>query len=165
MSTEHDFRPISEQFAWLENDLQNVDRSVTPWLIFSGHRAMYVDSNDTSIPAGDQTVAQFMRDNLEDLLIKYNVDLALWGHLHSYQRTCHVYNEKCGQDALPVHVIVGMAGFDLDDDFEDEKPEYMEIIDNMHFGFSMITTTDTSLHFQFLNNDDDTVLDQFWLYK
>jgi hypothetical protein len=31
---------------------------------------MYVDSNDTSIPAGDQTVAQFMRETMEDLLVK-----------------------------------------------------------------------------------------------
>lgn len=44
MSTEHDFTPGSRQYTWLENDLKSVDREKTPWLIFSGHRAMYCSS-------------------------------------------------------------------------------------------------------------------------
>lgn len=40
---------------------------------------------------------------------KYKVDLALWGHHHSYQRTCPVYALKCTPGA-PVHVVIGMAG-------------------------------------------------------
>ena len=28
----------------LEADLLSVDRAVTPWIIFGGHRAMYVNS-------------------------------------------------------------------------------------------------------------------------
>ena len=41
MSTEHDFSPESQQYLWLEKDLQSVDRSKTPWVIIGGHRAMY----------------------------------------------------------------------------------------------------------------------------
>ena len=41
MSTEHDFSPGSRQFKWMEEDLRSVDRRVTPWLILTGHRAMY----------------------------------------------------------------------------------------------------------------------------
>ena len=40
-STEHDFRPGSPQYIWLENDLKNVDRTKTPFVIVSGHRPMY----------------------------------------------------------------------------------------------------------------------------
>lgn len=40
---------------------------------------------------------------------KYKVDLALWGHHHSYQRSCQVYKEKCTPGA-PIHVVIGMAG-------------------------------------------------------
>ena len=39
----------------------------------------------------------------------HGVDLALWGHEHSYQRTCHVYKEKC-DNVSSVHAIVGMGG-------------------------------------------------------
>ena len=33
-------------------------------------------------------MAYFLRKNLEPVLLKYNVDLALWGHVHVYERTC-----------------------------------------------------------------------------
>jgi hypothetical protein len=45
MSTEHDFTPGSPQYAWIEQALANVDRTVTPWLMVAGHRPMYVDSD------------------------------------------------------------------------------------------------------------------------
>jgi hypothetical protein len=45
MSTEHNFTTGSEQWNFLEQDLASVDRSVTPWVIFGGHRAMYINSN------------------------------------------------------------------------------------------------------------------------
>ncbi len=38
MSTEHDFRSSSKQYSDLANMLAGVNRSITPWLIFSGHR-------------------------------------------------------------------------------------------------------------------------------
>ena len=45
---------------------------------------------------------------------KYSVDLALWAHHHSYQRTCPVYQEVCvSNGAAPVHVVIGMAGREL----------------------------------------------------
>ena len=45
---------------------------------------------------------------------KYAVDVALWGHHHSYQRTCAVYQQKCRSDGhAPVHVVIGMAGREL----------------------------------------------------
>ena len=37
------------------------------------------------------------------------VNLALWGHNHSYQRTCPVYNETCTTDGV-THVVIGMGG-------------------------------------------------------
>ena len=38
MSTEHDFRQGSLQYQYLSNELASVDRSITPWLVFAGHR-------------------------------------------------------------------------------------------------------------------------------
>ena len=45
MSSEHDFHVGSKQYQWIEEDLKSVDRSVTPWIIFGSHRAMYLNSN------------------------------------------------------------------------------------------------------------------------
>ena len=57
-----------------------------------------------------------MQQHLEDLLLEHRVDLGLYGHHHSYQRTCQVYRNQClapSGDAFyhaPVHAVVGMAG-------------------------------------------------------
>lgn len=40
MSTENDFSVGSPQWQFLKADLEGVDRSVTPWVIFAGHRPM-----------------------------------------------------------------------------------------------------------------------------
>ncbi|KAM6595142.1 hypothetical protein CsatA_002845 [Cannabis sativa] len=58
------------------------------------------------------------------------VDLVLFGHVHNYERTCSVYRNEClampkkdqsGIDTYdhsnytaPVHAVIGMAGFSLD---------------------------------------------------
>jgi len=54
----------------------------------------------------------YMRDSLEHLMVQYNVNLALWGHVHKYERTCGVSNFTCAEDDsdAPVHVVIGMAG-------------------------------------------------------
>ena len=41
MGTEHDYTPGSKQYNWLENDLKQIDRKKTPWVMIGGHRAMY----------------------------------------------------------------------------------------------------------------------------
>ena len=40
---------------------------------------------------------------------RHEVDLALWGHHHSYQTTCPVYQEKCTEGAT-THIVIGMGG-------------------------------------------------------
>ena len=40
---------------------------------------------------------------------RHEVDLALWGHHHSYQRTCPVYQENCIEGAT-THIVIGMGG-------------------------------------------------------
>ena len=46
LSTEHDFSPNSTQYQWLEADLKKVDRRITPWLVVSGHRPMYLSQQE-----------------------------------------------------------------------------------------------------------------------
>ena len=42
----------------------------------------------------------------------YNVDIAMWAHVHCYQRTCPVYQGEC-VDGAPIHTVIGMGGRDL----------------------------------------------------
>ncbi len=48
---------------------------------------------------------------------EYKVDLALWGHHHSYQRTCPVYQEVCTEGAT-THIVIGMGGQSLSKNVE-----------------------------------------------
>lgn len=70
--------PISitgEQYRWLERDLANVDRSVTPWLIATWHPPWY-----TSYKAHYREV-ECMRVEMEELLYSYGVDIIFNGHV------------------------------------------------------------------------------------
>lgn len=102
LSSEHDFTEGSPQHQWLLGDLGSVDRSKTPWLFLALHRPIYVDANDFKYPDGKQTTAIQLQTALEDALSRYEVDVVLAGHHHSYQRTCAVSMGVCrwevGQD-------------------------------------------------------------------
>jgi hypothetical protein len=37
---------------------------------------------------------------LEPLFEKYGVALALWGHVHNYERTCPMLNQTCTDDSV-----------------------------------------------------------------
>jgi hypothetical protein len=97
MSTEHDFFVGSEQYAWIANDLRSVDRSKTPWIIFGGHRPMYIDSTYGEGWSSDGVVMDMLIDNIEPLLLEARVDVAVWGHNHVMQRFCLLRNRSCTQ--------------------------------------------------------------------
>ncbi|KAL0023220.1 hypothetical protein WJX79_005106 [Trebouxia sp. C0005] len=91
LSTEHDVTPGSHQYRWLEQHLEGIDRCLTPWLVVGMHRPMYVVHPHKS----NRIVAEHLRASLESLFNQYNVDLVVSGHVHSYARTCNVYDEQC----------------------------------------------------------------------
>ena len=104
ISSEHDANPGSEQLSWLDHDLGAVNRTETPWVVFGQHRPYYGNTVARFLPENTQ-----MRHALEPLMVKYKVDLGLFGHIHQYQRTCRMVNHKC-DDAGPVYMVVGTAG-------------------------------------------------------
>lgn len=61
-----------EQYQWLLNDLKNVDREKTPWVIAMSHRPMY-SSQVSSYQAT-------LRKAFESMFLEYGVDLYLSGY-------------------------------------------------------------------------------------
>ena len=162
MSTEHDFQIQSAQYRFLDQHLAGVKRSVTPWLVFAGHRPMYVDSTNAAESGGDLPVASLLQTNVEPLLKKYGVDLALWGHHHSYQRTCPLYQGVCDDNEGITHVIIGMAGQSLSQNLKPQAPSWIVMADDKHFGYSRFTANSTTLLFEYVRNDG-TIADSFQL--
>lgn len=69
------FSITGEQYRWLERDLKNVDRKVTPWLVATWHAPWY-----NTYKAHYREV-ECMRVAMEDLLYEYGVDIVFNGHV------------------------------------------------------------------------------------
>lgn len=137
ISTEQNFTVGSAQYQWLQADLAKVDRSQTPFLLLSGHRPMMIDSTYDAPAGGDLPVAAELRAALEPLLQKYRVDVAFWGHHHSYQRTCPVHNMSCTADPAQgtVHIVTGAAGPNFSTNLQPVVPEWIEFVDVATHGY------------------------------
>ncbi|KAL5827264.1 hypothetical protein ACOSQ3_019099 [Xanthoceras sorbifolium] len=172
ISTEHDWSVNSEQYKWMKNDMASVDRSRTPWLIFTGHRPMY------SSTAGIFSVDINFVNAVEPLLLKNKVDLVLVGHVHNYERTCSVYKSKClamptkdqkGIDtydhsnySAPVQAVIGMAGFTLDKFMRNEDWSLSRI---SKFGYLRGHATKIELKLELVDADTGKVEDSFRIIK
>ncbi|XP_021887436.1 probable inactive purple acid phosphatase 27 [Carica papaya] len=172
ISTEHNWSKNSEQYEWMKNDMALIDRSKTPWLIFTGHRPMY------STGIGISNVDKNFVDVVEPLLLENKVDLALFGHVHNYERSCSVYESHCfsmpeknenGIDtydhsnySAPVQVVIGMAGFTLDKFSLAEKWSLVRISE---FGYLRAHATAQELKLEFVASDTREVKDSFRITK
>lgn len=63
------------QFSWLKQDLQNIDRSVTPWLVAAMHPPWY------NSYASHYQEFECMRLEMEEILYQYRVDIVFNGHV------------------------------------------------------------------------------------
>jgi hypothetical protein len=97
--------PNSNQYKWLEEDLQTVDRKLTPWVIVVMHCPWY--SSNVDHYGEKQTV--LMRGDMEPLFYKYRVNIAFMGHVHAYERTHPVFQNKTDNYGT-VYITVGDGG-------------------------------------------------------
>ncbi|CAN1278715.1 Purple acid phosphatase 23 [Linum perenne] len=98
-----DYNTTGAQFAWLQKDLNQVDRNKTPWLVAAWHAPWYNSYNS------HYQEFECMRQEMEALLYHYHVDVVFNGHVHAYERMNRVYNytlDSCG----PVYITVGDGG-------------------------------------------------------
>jgi acid phosphatase type 7 len=97
-----DMSPGSTQHTWLEGELVRVDRARTPWVILTLHVPLY---NTFSLHHHDPQIFA-ARDHLEPLMIKYNVNVVLNGHIHAYQRT-HMVAANVTTPEGTMHITIG----------------------------------------------------------
>ncbi|CAI9765012.1 unnamed protein product [Fraxinus pennsylvanica] len=175
ISTEHNWTQNAEQYEWMKKDMATVDRSRTPWLIFTGHRPMYSSNKGTILPSVDNKFVQAM----EPLLLANEVDLVLFGHVHNYERTCAVYKNQCkampekdtnGTDtydntgySAPVHAVIGMAGFSLDEFSTNGNP--WSLVRISEFGYTRVHATKKELKVEYVNANTRKVEDNFRIIR
>ena len=164
-----------EQWQWLKKDLEAVDRKKTPWIIAMSHRPMY--SSEVSSYEED------LRNAFEGLLLEYNVDMYLAGHIHWYERLYplmkggtvdhasvvdkNTYKTNPGKSLT--HIINGMAGnieshSTLSSD--ESQLNITNVLDQKNYGFSKITVHSAKkLTWQMIKGEDGTVGDELTLLK
>ncbi|KAJ7953891.1 Purple acid phosphatase [Quillaja saponaria] len=172
ISTETNFLSGGSQYNFLKHDLESVDRNKTPFVVVQGHRPMYTTSNELR----DAALRNKMLEHLEPLFVKNKVSLALWGHVHRYERFCPLNNFTCRSmgpngengDALPVHVVIGMAGQDWQPIWQPRpnhpdvpiypQPEW-SLYRGGEFGYTRLVATKKKLTLSYVGNHDGEVHD------
>jgi len=172
ISSEHDYEPGSTQHTWLRNDLEdaNNNRENYPWIVIFAHRPMYSSNGDGD---GHGSEIEF-REAMEGLLFDYQVDLAIWGHDHHYERTYPVFEENVYSNnsgnlddpfykpGATIHIVAGMAGRSTYDGLEEPQPlwsAYREV----SYGYTFFEATKTTINYKFIRNSDLSVGDEFWI--
>ncbi|CAN7082409.1 unnamed protein product [Brassica oleracea var. botrytis] len=118
------------QYLWLEQELKNVNREQTPWLIVIVHSPWY-NSNNYHYMEGES-----MRIAFESWLVNSKVDLVLAGHVHAYERSERFSNIKYNitnglstpvKDLnAPMYITIGDGGNieGIANSYTDPQPSY-----------------------------------------
>eukprot|EP01125_Pyxidicula_operculata_P008375 TRINITY_DN2816_c0_g1_i1.p2 TRINITY_DN2816_c0_g1~~TRINITY_DN2816_c0_g1_i1.p2 ORF type:complete len:508 (+),score=89.11 TRINITY_DN2816_c0_g1_i1:1814-3337(+) len=102
------------QVQWLENDLKNVNRKATPWIIVFGHRPFYC-SNGNGKDTDCGIFGSFLRQRAEALFNTYKVDIVLGAHKHNYERMYPILPggipvKTYQNPGAPVYIVNGAGG-------------------------------------------------------
>ncbi|XP_030477292.2 probable inactive purple acid phosphatase 27 [Syzygium oleosum] len=170
--SEHDWREGSEQYRFIENCLASVDRRKQPWLIFVAHRVLGY-SSDSWYGMEGSFEEPMGRQSLQRLWQKYRVDIAFYGHVHNYERTCPIYQNQCvnsgknhfsGTVNGTIHIVAGGGGSHLST-FSQLTPSW-SLYRDFDFGFVKLTAFNhSSLLFEYKKSRDGRVYDSFTILR
>ncbi|XP_020579350.1 phosphoenolpyruvate phosphatase isoform X1 [Phalaenopsis equestris] len=176
LSSYSPFVKYTPQWSWLREELNQVDREKTPWLIVLMHAPLY-NSNGAHYMEGES-----MRAAFESWFVHFKVDLVFAGHVHAYERSYRVsninYNITTGDrypvpdKSAPVYITVGDGGNQegLASRFLEPQPEYSAFRE-ASYGHSVLELKNrTHAFYKWIRNDDGksvptdhvVFLNQYW---
>ncbi|KAK1931201.1 Purple acid phosphatase 18 [Phytophthora citrophthora] len=185
VGTEEWLADRNAQLDWVKADLENVDRSVTPWVVVFKHNPFYntwsnhqcqcsptiFDIADTdaencwngSYYSGtvysEPQCGQFAK--WEEVFSANGVNAMITGHVHAYERTAKIYKNKEDSTNGIYHITTGSGG-----NYEGHAgprisssliPSWSLASNNVTFGGSRIIATRDSFRFLWFANDISTV--------
>ncbi|MBA2113635.1 LamG-like jellyroll fold domain-containing protein [Bremerella alba] len=154
--------PESEQYKWLEKTLSESDAA---WKFVCHHHPPYSsDENDygnlwktNKGTRGDTKARQ-----LVPLYEKYHVDIVWNGHIHSYERTWPILENKAVNQGGPVYMITGGGGGPLETPGP-IRPFFMNTVRRGHH-YAMVRINGAKLEFQAYDLDN-RMFDQMVIEK
>ncbi|KAG7399180.1 hypothetical protein PHYBOEH_009538 [Phytophthora boehmeriae] len=180
--TNRTYGGFGDQLSWLEADLKAADanRDNVPWLVVGMHRPMYtIRSCDGKGAPNNEYEALNVQKAFEELFIKYNVDLVLQGHVHSYERHYPTANGSAVMDGVsddsatytnpqaPVYVIAGAAGGPegLYQYENPSSPDWLVHMDNTRYSMTKLSVTPTNLTLSMIETATGAIHDEFSVIK
>ena len=162
----------SAQFNFTKSNLARAASDPnTDWIIVIMHKPMYTSPNNHGADAT-------MRDLYHPVFDQYGVDLVLYGHNHSYERSYPLRYDDVGNPATPIKTssetqnyvnpdgiifaTVGTAGKSIY--HYDSKNSYI-VTQYENYGFLDINIVENRLVARFYSNNDGSVKDQFTITK
>jgi hypothetical protein len=134
LSSYSSLEPNSTQYKWFVEELESVDRDVTPWVFVMYHVPIY----NTFSPHQRDPQRFATIDNIEPLLVDYRVNMVFNGHVHAYLRTKNVAYNKVKKNG-PIHIVVGAGGRAAKAEFLNEEPEeWVGVRDASWYGYGIV---------------------------
>ena len=117
--------------------------------------------------------ARKLQAALEPLLRHHRVDLGLYGHIHSYERTLPVFGgavtaKSYAAPNATTHLVVGMAGDveGLTNTWTRRVPDWSAVRNGVELGYGRLDFRSASeLHFSMIGARDAKVIDEFTITK
>ncbi|OIV92164.1 hypothetical protein TanjilG_27661 [Lupinus angustifolius] len=157
-----DFDRESNQYKWLQKDLENVIRVKTPWVVVLVHAPWYNSNNAHQ----GESESDDMKASMEDLIYQAHVDVVFEGHVHAYERFTRVYKDK-GDNCGPVYINIGDGGNreGLATKYIDPQPE-ISLFREANFGhgtLDVFNATHALWSWHKNDNDEPVFNDSIWL--
>ena len=180
IASEVDCTEGSAQWRWLDAALAAVNRSVTPFVVVSIHRPMYIDSTYAGNPAADVDYAAVLQRHVEPLLMRHKVTACVYGHNHAVQRISAAFRNRAVDRSVPallpdgnatalfarpratVHFVFGTggAGFTMNAHAEADRPEWSERV-FYEWGFArLVAENATTLQVEWVCSANGSVLER-----
>ena len=156
-----DFQPGGEQYEWLKAKLE---ASTATWKFVGHHHPTYTsEENDygdswTGVNLHGDTNVQ----RIVPLYEKYGVDMVFFGHLHLYERTWPLQNQKVDNENGVVYILTGGAGGNLEDFAP--NPTYFKAKSSRQHHYCTVKINGKELFFQ-MHGLDGAVRDYLHLKK
>ena len=97
--------PGSPQYSWLDKELQQVDRSITPWLLVFFHCPLHTTFKGHT----NEINSILMLRTMEPLFVQYKVNIVVSGHDHAYLRTKPMQGKNAAATG-PIYLTLGAGG-------------------------------------------------------
>jgi hypothetical protein len=143
---------VMKQFNWLERELRENINATTK--IVYAHRPMYCSLSSNRCSKDTETMRKGMSYNangriapLEQLLYNYGVQLYFAGHIHSYERSKPVYDNKVQNDGI-VHILNGVGGCsETLDTTTSNRPSWLDY-HNTTYGFGILNVDEKNMEWR-----------------